>query len=198
MSAPVPAPASAGAHRAGWRRARRPDECGATLVEFALVAPIALVLLFGIIAGCFLAYQNSALHQGASAGAREASIETSLVAQSPTNSLWASGSTDGLTCESGSPTPIEKTVADNAPLLTVNPAPLCSTSTDPGELTQTPAVPGDVNVTVTCGGSCSAPQSTTVSLTYTTQGLVAPLGITYDMSASSQVPIPVMPSPSGG
>jgi len=164
------------------------------MVEFALVAPIALMLLFGIIAGCYLAYQNSALHQGASAGAREASIETSLVVQSPTNALWAPGSTDGLYCESGSPTPIEKTVSDNAPLLKVNPAPLCSTSSDPTVLTQTPSVPGDVSVTVTCGGSCAAPTSTMVSLALSTQGLVAPLGITYDMSASSQVPIPVMPA----
>ncbi len=175
-----------------FARSRRHDESGVTIVEFALVAPIAFMLLFGIIAGCYLAYQNSALHDGATAGARAASIETSLVAQSPTNAAWAPGSTSGLYCESGSPTPIEKVVAGNAPLLKVNPAPLCSTSSDPTQLTQTPAVSGDVSVTVTCGGSCSAPTSTAVSLALTTQGLVAPLGITYNMSASSEVPIPVL------
>jgi len=170
-------------------RARRGDDSGATLVEFALVAPIAFMLLFGIIAGCYLAYQNSALHDGATAGARAASFETSLAASAPTNPDWPASSTDGLYCESGSPAPIERTVAANAPLLKVNPAPLCSTSADPTQLTQSPAVTGDVNVTVTCGGSCAAPTSTTVALTLTTQGLVAPLGISYTMSASSDVPV---------
>jgi len=163
---------------AGRRRARPGDEGGATMVEFALVAPIAFMLIFGIIAGCYLAYQNSALHDGATAGAREASIETSLVTAG-----------NGQFCESGKPESIEKTVADAAPLLTVNPAPLCSSSADPTELTQTPTVPGDVNIVVTCANTCAAPSATRVSLTYSTKGLVAPLGFTYAMSATSEVPV---------
>jgi Flp pilus assembly protein TadG len=171
------------------RTARRRGEDGATLVEFALVAPIAFMLILGIVAGCYLAYQNSALHDGATAGARTASIESSLVASSPTNALWPAGATTGMHCESGVPTPIEKTVADNAPLLKVNPAPLCSTSSNPTQLTQAPAVNGDVNITVVCGGSCAAPTSTSVELAFTTHGLVQPLGITFNMSATSQDPV---------
>lgn len=148
------------------------------MVEFALVAPIAFLLIFGIIAGCYLAYQNSALHDGATAGAREASIETSLVTAE-----------NGQFCESGKPLSIEKSVADAAPLLTVNTAPLCSSSADPTELTQTPTVPGDVNIVVTCGNTCNAPSSTTVALSFSTKGLVAPLGFTYAMSAQSRVPV---------
>ncbi|HUY23467.1 MAG TPA: TadE/TadG family type IV pilus assembly protein [Acidimicrobiales bacterium] len=170
-------------------RARRRDEGGATLVEFALVAPIAFMLILGIIAGCYLAYQNSALHDGATAGARAASIETSLVALGPTNAAWAVGSTTGMYCESGLPLPIERAVAGNAPLLKVNPAPLCATSSTATQLTQSPAIVGDVNITVTCGGTCAAPTSTAVALAFSTKGIAEPLGITYSMSANSQVPV---------
>src|SRR5665213_3125162 len=87
---------------------------GATLVEFALVAPVVFLLLFGIIGGCLLAYQNSSLHNGVTAGSREASIETSLVTPGA-----------GGYCESGSPKLIEQSVTESAPLLKVNQKPLC-------------------------------------------------------------------------
>jgi len=172
------------------RRLRWPPrraETGATLVEFALVAPVAFMLIFGIIAGSFLVYQNSALHDGASAGARMASIETSLV--KPT---VVGGTT--LYCESGMPISIEKAVAQAAPLLTVNTAPLCSTSPTPAQLTQAP-VNGEVNIIVTCGGpggsagTCDSPASTQLSLTFRTRGIAAPIGLTYNMTASSQDPV---------
>jgi Flp pilus assembly protein TadG len=167
-------------------KVHRGDESGATLVEFALVAPIVFMLLFGLIAGCFLAYQNSALHDGATAGARMASIESSLVTQDTT----AGSPNYGLYCESGSPTPIETAIAQAAPLLSVNPNSLCSTDPNAGSLNQT-TVNDDVNIVVTCVGSggCANPAAVTVSLTYTTKGLVAPIGLTYHMGASSQVPV---------
>jgi len=156
---------------------RRRPETGATLVEFALVAPLVFMLIFGIIAGSFLAYQNSAIHDGATAGARMASIETSLVTLQ--NNVY---------CESGSPVTIEKAVSQASPLLTVNPAPLCAQTKTATQLTQ-PAVNGDVNITVTCGGSCAVPTSVEVALTLRTKGLVAPIGLTYNLAASSQVPV---------
>jgi len=159
------------------RRAPRRDDTGATLVEFALVAPLLFLMLFGIIAGCFLAYQNSALHDGASAGARMASIETSLVSAQ-----------NGVYCESGTPVSIEKAVSQAAPLLTVNPAPLCAQTNTATQLTQ-PAVNGDVNIIVTCGGSSAAPTTVEVSLAVRTKGLVAPIGLNYNLTASSQVPV---------
>ena len=161
-------------------RARRGDERGATLVEFALVSPLVFLLIFGIIAGCYLAFQNSSLHDGASAGARTASLETSLV--TPTN---------GEFCESDKPVSIEASIGQAAPILHVNPAPLCGTGSSASavtQLTQTP-VPGDVNITVTCGVSCAAPTTTQVSLAVSTKGLLAPFDVTYTLSASSQVPI---------
>jgi Flp pilus assembly protein TadG len=167
-------------HRAARHGRARRDERGATLVEFVLVAPLLFLLLFGIIAGCFLMYQKSALHDGATAAARTASIESSLLVQNPNT---------GLYCESAKPYSIEKTVSQAAPLLPVNRAPLCATSSSATELTQTPTVPGDVNITLTCGGSCSAPSTMEVALQFTTKGLLAPFGLTYTLTASSQVPV---------
>lgn len=159
---------------------RRGDETGATLVEFALVAPLVFLIIFGLISGCYLAFQNASLHDGATAGSRMASIESNLVVQdAPT-----------VYCESDNPMSIEKAVSDAAPLVPVNMAPLCATSQTATQLTQTP-VNGDVNITVTCPppGNCGAPTSTTVSLTYSAKGIVAPFGLTYSMIATSQDPV---------
>jgi hypothetical protein len=167
----------------GRPRHHRRAETGATLVEFALVAPVCFLLIFGMIAGCYLAYQNSALHDGATAGARMASIETSLNTQAVVG-----GGTEW--CESDKPVPIETAVAQSSPLLAVDPNRLCAGSPGAGVLTQQP-VSGDVSIIVTCvgAGGCAAPDSTQVSLSYTTGGLVAPFGLTYNLAATSQDPV---------
>jgi hypothetical protein len=162
-------------------------EAGATLVEFALVAPLVFLVIFGLIGGCYLAFQNSSLHDGATAGARMASIETSLV--TPNNPATHLPWPGGLYCESGLPVPIEKSVSQAAPLVPVNPAPLCATSANATQLTQTPAVDGDANITLTCGGTCASPTSTSVSLAFSDKGIVAPFGLTYHMTAISQDPV---------
>jgi len=158
-------------------RSSRRSETGATLVEFALVAPLVFLLIFGLIAGSYLAFQNASLHDGATAGSRMASIESNLVVQDAPNEY----------CESGTPTPIEKAVSGAAPLVAINPNALCATSSTATQLTQTP-VAGDANITVTCGGNCGAPTSITVTLTYKAKGIAAPFGLTYNMTATSQDP----------
>lgn len=167
-------------------RAHRRDDTGATLVEFALVAPLVFLLIFALIGGCYLAFQNASLHDGATAGGRMASIETGLLTQNDpaTGEPWP----DNLLCESDKPMSIEAAVADAAPLVHVNMAPLCASGSNATQLTQTPVVPGDANITVKCGGTCAAPTSTTVSLNYSAKGIVAPFGLTYHMSAVSQDP----------
>jgi len=166
-------------------RAHRRDDTGATLVEFALVAPLVFLLIFGLIGGCYLAFQNASLHDGATAGGRMASIETALLTQNDpaTEDPWP----NNMLCESDKPMSIEAAVADAAPLVHVNMAPLCASNSNATELTQT-AVPGDVNITVKCGGTCAAPTSTTLLLNYSAKGIVAPFGLTYHMSAVSQDP----------
>jgi Flp pilus assembly protein TadG len=166
---------------------RRRPETGATLVEFALVAPVLFLLLFGLISGCFLVYQDAALHNGATAGARSASIESPLEDSSSF-------------CEASSPSSIVAAVAHAVPLLTVNPAQLCANPPNASTttLTQT-TVPGDVNVTVTCYDDSDTPApcsgtvaSVGVTLDFTTQGLVAPFGLNYHLQATSVDPEPVL------
>jgi Flp pilus assembly protein TadG len=168
-------------------QSRRDVETGATLVEFALVAPLVFLLIFGLISGCYLTFQNSSLHDGATAGARMASIETALLtADDPaTGAPWP----DGQYCESGAPSPIQKAVAGAAPLVPVNQAPLCATSASADTLTQASDGGNDANIIVTCGVSCAAPTSTEVSLSFAAKGIVAPFGLTYHMTAVSQDPV---------
>jgi Flp pilus assembly protein TadG len=52
---------------------------GQGLVEFALVMPVFLIALFGIIDGSRLVFLNSSLSQAAREGARQASVEASWV-----------------------------------------------------------------------------------------------------------------------
>jgi hypothetical protein len=55
------------------------DRSGQSLVEFALVFPIFMLLLFGLIDGGRLVYQHSVLSQAAREGARLASVEASWI-----------------------------------------------------------------------------------------------------------------------
>lgn len=67
---------------------------GQSLVEFALVLPIFILLLFGLIDGGRLVYQHSVLSQAAREGARLASVEASWIGSTDTGC----GSVNGPTC----------------------------------------------------------------------------------------------------
>lgn len=62
------------------RRTRR--QRGQGLVEFALVLPIFMIGLFGLIDGSRLVFMNSTLSQAAREGARQASVEASWLGSS--------------------------------------------------------------------------------------------------------------------
>lgn len=70
----------------GRRRSR-----GQTLVEFALVFPVFILLLFGIIDVGRLVYLNSTLSQAAREGARAGSVEASYRGSSATGCNTAGG-----------------------------------------------------------------------------------------------------------
>jgi len=72
------------------RRSRR----GQALVEFALVLPIFLVMLFGVIDGGRFVYMNSVLSQAAREGARVGSVEASWLGSADASC----GQTGGPTC----------------------------------------------------------------------------------------------------
>jgi len=64
---------------------------GQSLVEFALVLPIFVLFLFGLIDGGRLVYQHSVLSQAAREGARLASVEASWIGSTGTGCGAASG-----------------------------------------------------------------------------------------------------------
>ena len=175
------------------RRRSRAGEPGQAAVEFSLVIGIALPVLVGLIAGSWLLFQRSALHDGSTAGARMASMQTSL----------SSGTSPGPYCESTVPISIEQAVALASPQLNVNMSKLCSAGGG-GPLTQTND-PTKVNITVT---ESTYPPSAltgtiTVTLTYTAEGLGQPLRQAFAMTSSSTVPVrgpgaSTTPSPSPG
>lgn len=77
------------------RRVRQPrNSRGQSLVEFALVLPIFLLLLFGLVDGGRLVYQHSVLSQAAREGARLASVEASWIGSVDAGC----GSTGGPVC----------------------------------------------------------------------------------------------------
>jgi hypothetical protein len=61
----------------GFRRSRRRRSRGQSLVEFALVLPIFLLMLFGLVDLGRYVYLNSTLSQAAREGARLAAVEAS-------------------------------------------------------------------------------------------------------------------------
>ena len=67
---------------------------GQSLVEFALVLPLFLLLLFGLVDGGRLVYHHSVLSQAAREGARLASVEASWIGSTDAGC----GSTNGPTC----------------------------------------------------------------------------------------------------
>ena len=67
---------------------------GQSLVEFALVLPIFILCLFGLIDGGRLVYQHSVLSQAAREGARLASVEASWIGATDTGC----GSVNGPVC----------------------------------------------------------------------------------------------------
>lgn len=76
------------------RQARR----GQTLVEFALILPIFLLMLFGLVDVGRIVYANSTLSQAAREGARLASVEAYWVGRSGTPAGVGCGNPGGPVC----------------------------------------------------------------------------------------------------
>ncbi len=90
---------------ASWTaRGRRPEkQSGSVLIEFALVAPVLFALLFGIIDFSLVMFSDISLHQGTTAGAREAEVIATNPPTSPAPTSCATagsftGETQALIC----------------------------------------------------------------------------------------------------
>lgn len=103
------------------RRGRARDERGASAVEFALVMPLLVLFLFGIISYGYMFSVRQALTQAAAEGARAAAVaptgqaSTDAVAAVNTalGGLNLTCGADGLVC-----TPVEET-CDGAPCMRI-------------------------------------------------------------------------------
>jgi hypothetical protein len=164
------------------RRPRRGRAAGQSLVEFAIVCPIALTVVFGILSGCWLFFQNEAVSDGARGGARTASIASSLYAETPVGS--------GTFCESGNPGTVAAAVARAAPQLPVDAALLCAPAGNRTHLQNLSGTPsGRASVTVDATPSLAAPTAVTVTVSYGAQGLAPPLTRTFTFTAASVQPV---------
>lgn len=83
---------AAGRSAGAWSR-----PSGQTLVEFALVLPLFLLLLFAVIDGGRLVYENSVVSQAAREGARLAAVEAGWIGSSDP----ACGTVNGPVCPAG-------------------------------------------------------------------------------------------------
>ena len=160
------------------RRPRRGKAAGQSLVEFAIVCPIALVVVFGILSGCWLFFQNEAV----SDGARTASIASSLYAETPVGS--------GRFCESGAPGTVAAAVASAAPQMPVDPALLCAPAGNRTHLQNLGGTPaGKASITVDATPSLAVPTAVTVTVSYGAKGLAPPLTQTFTFTAASVQPV---------
>lgn len=120
------------------RRLRRRGDRGAAAVEFALVVPVLVLLLFGIISfGFMLAFRQN-LSQAAAEGARAAAVQLDATKRTSSATAAVTGSLDnaGIACTGGN---------------------LLKGSTDVGDCTVSAATPCSVGSTEMC---------VTVTLTY--------------------------------
>lgn len=87
--------------RSGGRRAR--EERGAAAVELALVTPLLVLLVFGIVSFAFMLTFRQALGQAAAEGARAAAVQLDATARTSdaTAAVTDALSGVGVTCASG-------------------------------------------------------------------------------------------------
>jgi Flp pilus assembly protein TadG len=161
------------------RHRRRRSMSGQSLVEFAIVCPIAILIVLAILSGSWLFFQNEAVVDGSRGGARGASVESNLYVDDGT----------GTFCESSAPTTIAFAVAHAAPQLAVNPSILCTSGGSTTHLQAKTAAPGKASITVDATPSLAAPTSVTVTVSFSAQGLAPPLNRSFTFTASSVQPM---------
>ncbi|WP_370248745.1 TadE/TadG family type IV pilus assembly protein [Nocardioides sp.] len=101
------------------------EDRGAAALEFALIAPILLLLVFGIISFGFMLSFRQNLSQAAAEGARAAAVQLSDTTRTSaaTAAITSALDTAGLTCSGGNLLKGSKDVGD----CTVSAAAACST-----------------------------------------------------------------------
>lgn len=135
------------------------------MVELALVLPVFITLIFGIMNFSWLIFQQ----QSVTSAARDAAREAALL-----NPLFENGTATGCTSKYGEPsatqaspaTPIEVAAASGSALVPINTSAICATSATDTSMTSSSTQSGTGTVTVTASPSLAAPSTVTVTITY--------------------------------
>lgn len=162
------------------RRGGRRRDRAQGMVEFALVFPVALLIIMGMIAGSWLFFASEAVQDGARGGARAGVIETSL---------WQPSGT--LHCESQQPESIAQSVQHSVTVITVNQQQLCTTGpADTTTLVQASSPANEANITVVACPSLANPVTVQVTVTFRVHGLAPPFQtMNYTMTSTSLQPV---------
>ncbi len=135
------------------------------MIEFALVFPIFLMLVFGLFNGTWMYFQQESVVNGARSAAREAAI---------LNPLFEAGTASGCSSKYGEPssaqaspaTPIETAAQQGSALVTINSSTLCATSGTATSMTSSATQSGTATLTVTASPTLDSANTVTVTVTY--------------------------------
>ena len=83
-----------------WKRGMSQDECGAIAIEFALVAPVLLTLLFGIMQFGFYFYAQASVNNAVREAARQLAVGAATVGGSTLCDATTSGTAEAAACNS--------------------------------------------------------------------------------------------------
>jgi Flp pilus assembly protein TadG len=159
---------------------RRRRLSGQTAVEFALVLPLVLIFLSGVIAGSYLFFQNNAVGNGSRAGSRMATIESNLYKGT------------GPYCEEGKPDTIVNAVKGAANILPLNSGALCATS--PTRLVQNSIDMTKAYIIVDAAPNLGSPACVTVTVIYNAPSLPGPFATNITMVSHSGAPVGTGPT----
>ena len=135
------------------------------MVELALVLPIFLSLVFGLIDFSWLIFQQQSVNSAARDAAREAAILNPLF-ENGTSTTCSSTFGEPSATQAQPAVPIESAAANGSALVPINTSAICAANAGSTSMTSSATQSGKATVTVTASPSLSAPSTVTVTITY--------------------------------
>lgn len=152
--------------KARWHWLRnRPGSRGQGMVEFALVAPIFFMLVFGLFNFSWMIFQQQSVINAARSGARDAALLSPLF-ENGTSASCSSGYGEPAASEASPASVIEAAAQSGSGLVKINTSALCATSSSSTSMTSSATQSGTATVTVTASPSLNSAQTVTVTVSY--------------------------------
>ena len=143
-------------------RSSRTRERGQNIVEMSIALPIFLLVLFGVINGAWLMFQQQSVINASRAAAREASV-LNPVFEIGSGTSCASTYGEPSTATASPAVQIENAAANVSTNVPINTSDICASSAGATSMTSVTAQSGKATITVT--GSPNLATATTVSVT---------------------------------